>query len=87
MLDPATGQPAAGASVSIPPEWVVELDTDSAALEHLELDGLLTFAEGADITLTTETIKMSTGAMVAGNETHPHDGKVCSAFSRTDDMQ
>lgn len=75
-LDPTTGQPAAGASVSIPAEWVVELDMDTAPLRQLNLNGLLTFAKGVNVSLTVETIKMTVGALVAGNATHPHDGQV-----------
>lgn len=75
-LDPTTGQPAAGASVSIPPEWVVELDMDTAPLRHLKLDGLLTFAKSMNVSLTVETIQMTVGSLVAGNATHPHDGQV-----------
>lgn len=75
-LDPATGMPAAGADVSIPSDWRIELDTNTLQLGHLELDGLLLFARGKDTVLSLETLKMTVGGMQAGTASRPHSGKV-----------
>eukprot|EP00892_Ulva_mutabilis_P008257 jgi/Ulvmu1/5803/UM025_0058.1 len=75
-LDPSTGMPAAGADVSVPATWRLELDTNTPSLGHLDLDGLLLFSRGSDVELSVESLKMTVGAMQAGTESRPHDGKV-----------
>jgi hypothetical protein len=75
-LDNSTGLPGIGANLTIPSSWTVQLDTDTEALWHLELQGALTFSEEKATTLTTHTLAMPLGSMTAGNASHPHPAKV-----------
>ena len=78
QLDNSTGLPGPGSNLTIPSSWSVQLDTDTAELWHLELQGALTFSEENATSLTTHSIAMPLGSMTAGNSTHPHPAPVRS---------
>lgn len=75
-LDNSTGLPGYGSNLTIPSSWSVVLDTDTAELWHLELQGALTFSEDEATSLTTHSLAMPLGSMTAGNSTHPHPAPV-----------
>lgn len=75
-LDKVTGLPGYGSNLTIPSSWALQLDTDTAELWHLELQGALTFSEESATSLTTHTLAMPLGSMSAGNATHPHPAPV-----------
>ncbi len=62
--------PAAGASVVVPAGATVLLDTDSAALGNLAIEGTLRFA-AADVELKAAAIQVS-GALQIGSDAEPH---------------
>lgn len=80
-LDNSTGLPGYGANLTIPSSWTVQLDTDTADLWHLELQGALTFSEENATSLTTHSLAMPLGSITAGNSTHPHPSPVCNLLS------
>jgi cell migration-inducing and hyaluronan-binding protein len=70
--DPATwggSVPAAGQKVTIPSDAQVVLDTDTAALAGLQIDGTLRFAE-KNVSLTSKWIVVH-GTMRVGSEENP----------------
>lgn len=71
-LDKVTGVPGYASNLTIPSSWTVQLDTDTAELWHLELQGALTFSEEQATSLTTHTLAMPLGSMSAGSPTNPH---------------
>lgn len=75
-LDNSTGLPGMGSNLTIPSSWTVQLDTDTAELWHLELQGALVFSEEQATSLTTHSLAMPLGTMTAGNSTHPHPAPV-----------
>jgi hypothetical protein len=75
-LDKNTGLPGKGANLTIPSSWTLQLDTDTAELWHLELQGALTFSEEQATSLTTHSLAMPLGSMSAGSSTSPHPAPV-----------
>ena len=77
--DPATWPnrkvPVAGDKVTIGRDKDVILDVSPPALAGLSIDGKLTFADDADLELTTEWIMLH-GELAIGSEASPHTHKV-----------
>ena len=75
--DPATWSggavPAEGDVVTIGEGMEVVLDVSPPALNGINLDGTLTFADGAELELTTEWI-MNRGKLEIGTESDPYRG-------------
>ncbi len=86
--DPATWPggkvPAAGDKVSIPGGKEVILDISPPALAGLSIDGKLTFANNADLELTTEWIMLH-GELAIGSEAAPHTRK--ATITLTDNVK
>src|SRR6185436_12852369 len=76
--DPATWPdrkvPAAGDKVAIAAGKDVVLDVSPPALSGLSIDGKLSFANNADLELTTEWIMLH-GELEIGTEARPHTRK------------
>ena len=76
--DPATWPnrkvPVAGDKVTIGRDKEVVLDVSPPALGGLSIDGKLTFADNADLELTTEWIMLH-GELAIGSEASPHTRK------------
>src|SRR5205814_4236641 len=76
--DPATWPerkvPAAGDKVTIAKDKYVLLDVSPPALDSLTIDGKLSFANNADLELTTEWIMLH-GELEIGSEARPHTRK------------
>ena len=71
-ISTASGLPGTGANLTIPAAWNVQLDTETAVLWHLELQGALTFSEAQATTLNVHSLAMPLGSLSAGNASHPH---------------
>ena len=73
--DPATWPnnkvPAAGDKVTIAKDQKVILDVNTPALGGVTIDGNLSFADNADVELTTEWIMLH-GELAIGTESLPH---------------
>ncbi|MDQ2640491.1 MAG: G8 domain-containing protein [Pseudomonadota bacterium] len=86
--DPATWPnrkvPAAGDKVIIGKDRQVVLDVSPPALGGLSIDGKLTFADNADLTLTTEWIMLH-GELAIGSEARPHTRK--ATITLTDNVK
>src|SRR5688572_23928694 len=84
--DPATWPnrkvPAAGDKVTIPAGKSVVLDVTPPALGGLTIDGKLSFANTADVELTTEWILLH-GELAIGTEARPHTRKATITFTNT----
>ena len=84
--DPATWPnrkvPAAGDKVTIPEGKNVVLDVTPPALGGLTIEGKLSFANTADVELTTEWI-MVHGELAIGTEASPHTRKATITFTNT----
>src|SRR5262245_59205379 len=82
--DPATWPsrkvPAAGDKVTIPDGKHVVLDVTPPALGGLTIDGKLSFANTADVELTTEWIMLH-GELAIGTEVRPHTRKATITFT------
>ena len=82
--DPATWPnhkvPAAGDKVTIARDKDVILDVSPPALGGLTIDGKLTFADNADLELTTEWIMLH-GELAIGTEAKPHTRKATITFT------
>jgi hypothetical protein len=82
--DPATWPnrkvPAAGDKVTIPEGKNVVLDVTPPALGGLTIDGKLSFANTADVELTTEWIVLH-GELAIGTEARPHTRKATITFT------
>src|SRR5690606_5157534 len=82
--DPATWPnrkvPAAGEKVVIAKDKSVVLDVSPPALGGLSIDGKLTFANNADLELTTEWIMLH-GELAIGTEAAPHTRKATITFT------
>ncbi|MDQ2639986.1 MAG: G8 domain-containing protein [Pseudomonadota bacterium] len=82
--DPATWPnrkvPAAGDKVTIGKDKEVILDVSPPALGGLSIDGKLTFADNADLELTTEWIMLH-GELAIGTEARPHTRKATITFT------
>src|SRR5690606_34045641 len=82
--DPATWPnrkvPAAGEKVTIAKDKEVILDVSTPALAGLSIDGKLTFADNADLELTTEWIMLH-GELQIGTEARPHTRKATITFT------
>jgi cell migration-inducing and hyaluronan-binding protein len=82
--DPATWPnrkvPAAGDKVIIGKDRNVVLDVSPPALGGLSIDGKLTFADNADLELTTEWIMLH-GELTIGTEARPHTRKATITFT------
>src|SRR5690606_18323558 len=82
--DPATWPnrkvPAAGEKVVIAKDKSVVLDVSPPALGGLSIDGKLTFANNADLELTTEWIMLH-GELQIGTEAAPHTRKATITFT------
>jgi cell migration-inducing and hyaluronan-binding protein len=82
--DPATWPnrkvPAAGEKVIIGKDKNVVLDVSPPALGGLSIDGKLTFADNADLELTTEWIMLH-GELAIGTEARPHTRKATITFT------
>src|SRR6478735_998610 len=63
--------PAAGEKVEIANGKEVILDVNTPALAGLTINGKLTFADNADVELTTEWIMLH-GELAIGTEARPH---------------
>src|SRR3954469_17256558 len=76
--DPATWPnnkvPAAGDKVAIAKDRNVILDVNTPALGGVTIDGKLSFADNADLELTTEWIMLH-GELAIGTEAKPHTRK------------
>src|SRR5688572_2177066 len=76
--DPATWPnnkvPAAGDKVAIAKDKNVILDVNTPALGGVTIDGKLSFADNADVELTTEWIMLH-GELAIGTEAKPHTRK------------
>src|SRR4051812_4615736 len=86
--DPATWPnkkvPAAGDKVIIGKDKDVVLDVSPPALGGLSIDGKLTFADNADLELTTEWIMLH-GELAIGSEARPHTRK--ATITLTDNVK
>ena len=86
--DPATWPnrkvPVAGDKVTIGRDKDVVLDVSTPALGGLSIDGKLTFANDADLELTTEWIMLH-GELAIGSESSPHTRK--ATITLTDDVK
>jgi cell migration-inducing and hyaluronan-binding protein len=86
--DPATWPnrkvPAAGDKVIIGKDKEVVLDVSPPALGGLSIDGKLTFANNADLELTTEWIMLH-GELAIGTEARPHARK--ATITLTDNVK
>ena len=86
--DPATWPnnkvPAAGDKVVIAKDKNVILDVNPPALGGLTIDGKLTFADNADLELTTEWIMLH-GELAIGTEAKPHTRK--ATITLTDNVK
>ena len=86
--DPATWPnrkvPAAGDKVVIGKDKQVVLDVSPPALGGLSIDGKLTFADNADLELTTEWIMLH-GELAIGTEAKPHTRK--ATITLTDNVK
>ena len=72
---PGGSVPAAGDHVVIPHGWDMVLDADTARLETLTVEGILTF-DGADRTLTArQVIVRFTGELHVGSPEEPYPGR------------
>jgi hypothetical protein len=84
--DPATWPnrkvPAAGDKVTIPEGKNVVLDVTPPALGGLTIEGKLSFANTADVELTTEWIMLH-GELAIGTEASPHTRKATITFTNT----
>ena len=84
--DPATWPnrkvPAAGDKVTIPEGKNVVLDVTPPALGGLTIEGRLSFANTADLELTTEWIMLH-GELAIGTEASPHTRKATITFTNT----
>src|SRR5690606_37321993 len=82
--DPATWPnrkvPVAGEKVTIAKDKQVVLDVNTPALGRLSIDGKLTFANNADVELTTEWIMLH-GELEIGTEAKPHTRKATITFT------
>jgi cell migration-inducing and hyaluronan-binding protein len=82
--DPATWPngkvPVAGDKVTIGRDKAVVLDVSPPALGGLSIDGTLTFADTADLELTTEWIMLH-GELAIGSEARPHTRKATITFT------
>jgi hypothetical protein len=72
--------PAAGEKVIIGKDKEVILDVSPPALGGLSIDGKLTFADNADLELTTEWIMLH-GELTIGTEARPHTRKATITFT------
>ena len=84
--DPATWPdrkvPAAGDKVTIARDKSVLLDVSPPALGSLTIDGKLSFADNADLELTTEWILLH-GELEIGTEARPHTRKATITLTNT----
>jgi cell migration-inducing and hyaluronan-binding protein len=82
--DPATWPnnkvPAAGDKVTIAEDKSVILDVNTPALGGVTIDGTLSFADNADVELTTEWIMLH-GELAIGTEARPHTRKATITFT------
>ena len=82
--DPATWPdqrvPRAGEQVTIPAGKDVVLDVSPPALGGLTIDGKLSFADTADLELTTEWVMLH-GELEIGTEARPHTRKATITFT------
>jgi hypothetical protein len=76
--------PAAGDKVEIPSGKSVILDVSPPALGGVTINGKLTFADNADVELTTEWIMLH-GELAAGTEARPHARK--ATITLTDNVK
>jgi hypothetical protein len=76
--------PAAGAKVEIPSGKEVILDVSTPALASLTIHGKLTFADNADLELSTEWIMLH-GELQIGTEARPHTRK--ATITLTDNVK
>ncbi len=76
--------PAAGDKVTIGKDKEVVLDVSPPALGGLSIDGKLTFADTADLELTTEWIMLH-GELAIGSEAKPHTRK--ATITLTDNVK
>src|ERR1051325_11463662 len=86
--DPATWPnnkvPAAGDKVAIAKDKNVILDVNTPALGGVTIDGKLSFADNADVELTTEWIMLH-GELAIGTEANPHTRK--ATITLTDNVK
>ena len=86
--DPATWPnnkvPAAGDKVAIAKDKDVILDVNTPALGGVTIDGKLSFADNADVELTTEWIMLH-GELAIGTEAKPHARK--ATITLTDNVK
>ena len=82
--DPATWPgrkvPAAGDKVTIAKDQNVILDVNTPALGGVTIDGKLSFADNADVELTTEWVMLH-GELEVGTEARPHSRKATITFT------
>jgi hypothetical protein len=76
--------PAAGDKVTIGKDKEIVLDVSPPALGGLSIDGKLTFADTADLELTTEWIMLH-GELAIGSEAKPHTRK--ATITLTDNVK
>ena len=81
---PGRKVPVAGDKVTIPEGKSVILDVSPPALGGLTINGKLTFADNADVTLTTEWV-MIHGELQIGTEAKPHTRK--ATITLTDNVK
>src|SRR5262245_43372841 len=72
--------PAAGDKVTMAKDQNVILDVNTPALGGMTIDGKLTFADNADVELSTEWI-MVHGELAIGTEARPHTRKATITFT------
>mmetsp|Transcript_8382 Transcript_8382/g.16636 ORF Transcript_8382/g.16636 Transcript_8382/m.16636 type:complete len:1637 (+) Transcript_8382:5150-10060(+) len=63
--------PVDGETVTIPPEWDMLLDTNTAILGHLEVNGKITFSSTQSVTLNSNTIFIRRGVISSGTAEVP----------------
>jgi cell migration-inducing and hyaluronan-binding protein len=81
---PNSKVPAAGEKVIIGKDRNVVLDVSPPALGGLSIDGKLSFADNADLELTTEWIMLH-GELAIGTEARPHTRK--ATITLTDNVK
>lgn len=69
------GVPEAGDNVLIEEGTTIVLDTDTAALGVLTIEGTLVVQPGAEVSLTADTVKIDGGTLQCGTEASPFTGE------------
>ena len=63
--------PIDGSSIIIPSNWVISIDTDTAVLQYLEVNGVLKFLPGTSASIRSHWIFVRAGSIVSGSSSQP----------------